>query len=135
MANPIVTLIGRVGADPEQIGTNGLRIRMATSDSKLNPQTNKWEDGPTSWWTVKAWKNVADNCKDVIKKGQEIIVVGSMYQETWTDKATGQERSGYEINAKSVAVTGYSLSKNLVGAATVNTSTDIWDTADMETPF
>ncbi len=135
MANPVITLIGRVGADPEQIGSNGLRLRVATSDSKMNPQTNKWEDGPTSWWTVKAWKNVADNSKDVIRKGQEIIVVGTMYEDTWVDKSTGQPRSGYEINAKSIAVTGYSLSKNLVGSnPAASGRNDIWD-MDGDVPF
>jgi len=136
MANPTVTLIGRVGSDPEQIGSNGLRMRIATSDSRMNPQTNKWEDGPTSWWTVKAWKNVADNSKDVIRKGQEVIVVGTMYEETWTDKATGQQRNGYEINAKSIAVTGYTLSKNLVGSNTVSSNNDVWGNfEDVEAPF
>lgn len=136
MANPVITLIGRVGSDPEQVGSNGLRLRVATSDSKINTQTNKWEDGPTSWWTVKAWKNVADNSKDVIRKGQEIIVVGTMSEETWIDKSTGQPRSSYEINAKSIAVTGYSLTKSLSGVNSGPTSRDdVWDTSSVEAPF
>ena len=129
MSNPIVTVVGRVGNDPEAVGSNGVRFRVATSDSKFNSETNKWEDGPTSWWTIKAWRNVADNAKSVIKKGQEVIIVGAMYEDRWTDKA-GVERNGYEINAKHISVTSYSLAKNLVGAGT----NDGWDMSQ-EVPF
>ena len=136
MSNPVITLTGRIGTDPESIGSTGLRFRVATSDNKLNPVTNKWEDGPTSWWTVKAWKNVAEQGKNVLRKGQEVTIVGSMAEERWTDKTTGQERTSYEINARSVAVTTYSLNKDLAGASvTSRAKDDLWDISDAETPF
>ena len=136
MSNPAITLTGRIGTEPESIGSSGLRFRIATSDSKLNPATNNWEDGPTSWWTVKAWKNVADQGKNVLRKGQEVTVVGTISEERWTDKVTNQERSSYEINARSIAVTTYTLNKDLAGASIVSkTKDDIWDFNDEEVPF
>lgn len=111
MANPTITIVGRVGSDPEPVGSNGLRFRVATNDRVKNDTTGAWEDKNTSWWTVKAWRTLADQSKSVLKKGMEVTVVGKIYEETWTDK-DGIKRSSYEINADSISVTTYSLSKD-----------------------
>ena len=34
MANPTITLVGRLGQDPAPIGDNGLRLRLVTNDRK-----------------------------------------------------------------------------------------------------
>ncbi len=111
MSNPTVTVVGRIGQDPEAVGSNGLRLRVATNDRVKNDSTGEWEDKNTSWWTVKAWKRLAEQSKDVLKKGQEVIIVGKVYEENWTDKE-GTKRTSYEINAESIAVTTFSLSKS-----------------------
>jgi single-strand DNA-binding protein len=111
MSNPTVTIVGRIGQDPEAVGSNGLRLRVATNDRVKNDSTGEWEDKNTSWWTVKAWKRLAEQSKDVLKKGQEVIIVGKVHEENWTDKE-GTKRTSYEINAESIAVTTFSLSKN-----------------------
>ena len=110
MSNPTVTIVGRIGQDPEAIGSNGLRLRVATNDRVKNDSTGEWEDKNTSWWTVKAWKRLAEQSMDVLKKGQEVIIVGKVYEENWTDRE-GTKRTSYEINAESIAVTTFSLSK------------------------
>jgi single-strand DNA-binding protein len=109
--NPVITIVGRIGQDPEAIGSNGLRLRVATNDRVKNDVTGEWEDKNTSWWTVKAWKRLAEQSKDVLKKGQEVIIVGKVYEENWTDKE-GTKRTSYEINAESIAVTTFSLAKS-----------------------
>ena len=111
MSNPIITIVGRVGSEPEVIGSNGLRFRVATNDRVKNDVTGEWEDKNTSWWTVKAWRTLAEQSKSVIKKGMEVIIVGKIYEENWTDKE-GVKRSSYEINADSISVTAYTLSKD-----------------------
>jgi len=111
MSNPTVTVVGRIGQDPEAVGSNGLRLRVATNDRVKNDATGEWEDKNTSWWTVKAWRRLAEQSKHVLKKGQEVIIVGKVYEENWTDK-DGTKRTSYEINADSIAVTTFSLSKS-----------------------
>lgn len=111
MANPIITIVGRVGSDPESVGSNGLRFRVATNDRVKNDTTGAWEDKNTSWWTVKAWRTLADQSKSVIRKGMEVTIVGKIYEDTWTDK-DGIKKSSYEINADSISVTTYTLSKD-----------------------
>lgn len=110
MPNPNITLIGRMGQDPSPIGDNGIRLRMVTNDRRKNEETGKYEDSATSWWTVKAWGNLATQTKNNIKKGQEIIVVGTIYEDRWTDK-NGNEKSSYEVRADSIGLTTYSISK------------------------
>jgi single-strand DNA-binding protein len=111
MANPTITIVGRVGSDPESVGSNGLRFRVATNDRVKNDVTGAWEDKNTSWWTVKAWRTLADQSKSVIRKGMEVTIVGKIYEDTWTDK-DGIKKSSYEINADSISVTTYTLSKD-----------------------
>jgi single-strand DNA-binding protein len=113
MSNPTVTIVGRIGQDPEAVGSNGLRLRVATNDRVKNDSTGEWEDKNTSWWTVKAWKRLAEQSMDVLKKGQEVIIIGKVYEENWTDKE-GTKRTSYEINAESIAVTTFSLTKKTV---------------------
>jgi single-strand DNA-binding protein len=111
MANPFITLTGRIGQEPESVGSNGVRLRVATSDRVKNDQSGQWEDKNTSWWTVKAWKSLAEQSKVTLKKGMEVTITGKIYEETWTDKE-GQKRTSVEINADTIAVTTFTLSKD-----------------------
>jgi single-strand DNA-binding protein len=113
MANPTITLVGRLGQDPVSIGDTGLRLRLVTNDRVKNEETGKYEDSATSWWTVKVWGRLAEQTRNSIKKGQELTVVGKIYEENWTDK-TGTNRSSYEVRADSIAVTTYSINKERV---------------------
>jgi single-strand DNA-binding protein len=112
MANPTIVLTGRVGKEPESVGSNGLRFRIATSDRVKNEQTGEWEDKNTSWWTVKAWRGLADQSKNTVKKGMEVTVIGKIYEENWVDR-DGEKRTSVEINADAISVTTFTLSKDL----------------------
>jgi single-strand DNA-binding protein len=112
MANPTITIVGRVGQDPVKLNGGGIRLRIVSNDRTKNDLTGNWEDKDTSWWTVKAWKTLAEQSHSTLKKGQEVVVMGKIYEETWTDKE-GNSRTTYEVNAETIAVTTYSLSKNM----------------------
>lgn len=136
MSNPVITLTGRIGTDPEMIsysGGVGMRFRMATSERRKNDATGQWEDKDTSWWTIKAWKSLAEQSKDVLKKGMEVTIVGKIKEETYVDKQ-GNQKSSYDVNADSIAVTSFSLSRNLVGAGAKKPEDDIWN-VDGDAPF
>ena len=111
MANPTITIVGRVGSDPKIVGSNGIGFRVATNDRVKNDTTGAWEDKNTSWWTVKAWRTLAEQSKSVIRKGMEVTVVGKIYEDAWTDKE-GVKKTSYEINADSISVTTYTLYKD-----------------------
>ena len=71
MANPTITIVGRVGQDPVKLNGGGVRLRIVSNDRVKNDATGSWDDKDTSWWTVKAWKNLAEQAVATLKKGQE----------------------------------------------------------------
>ena len=119
--NPKITLVGRLGKDPEAIGQSGARFTVATKDRIKNNDTGQWEDRDTSWWTVKAWKKLAEQSKMQLKKGQEVMIYGSMKEENWTD-AAGNKKTSYELVADSIGITTFSLSKNSMATSTAQSS-------------
>lgn len=109
LMNPKITLVGRVGTTPEKMGTSGIRFRVVTADRVKN-ENGEWEEKNTSWWTVKAWKGLAQQSQN-LAKGQEIVVLGTIAQDDWTD-SSGNTRSSYDITADSIAITTFSLTKD-----------------------
>jgi len=109
MANPSITIIGRLGMDPVAMG-NGIRLRVVTNDRVKNEKTGEWEDRDTSWWTVKVWNKLAEQSKEVLKKGQEVVITGKIFEENWVD-SNNIERTTYEVRAESIAITPYSVNK------------------------
>ncbi len=128
--NPKITIVGRLGKDPEAIGQSGARFTVATKDRVKNESTGQWEDRDTSWWTIKAWKTLGQQAIATLKKGQEVIIVGTIYQESWKD-ANGNARTSYEVNAESIAVTTYSMAKDMPSQANAtDPSNDPWATVN-----
>lgn len=128
--NPKITIIGRLGKDPETIGQSGARFTVATNDRVKNDKTGQWEDKNTSWWTIKAWKTLAQQAMSSLKKGQEVVIVGTIYQENWKD-ASGNARTSYEINAESIALTVHTLSKDTTQTEQSVPAEDPWKTSNV----
>jgi single-strand DNA-binding protein len=140
MANPTITIVGRVGQDPVKLNGGGVRLRIVSNDRVKNDSTGSWDDKDTSWWTVKAWKNLAEQAVTTLKKGQEVVIVGKIYEETWKDKE-GNSRTSYDVNADTIAVTTWSLSKNESSGFKQSLKSDSWsaptkwDITEAEVPF
>jgi single-strand DNA-binding protein len=114
MSNPNLTIIGRIGTDPEFKTYNGtpvVKFRVITSDRRKNDQ-GQWEDVNTSGWNVSAWNNVADSAKGTLKKGQEVIIMGNMKEDTWKD-AEGNTRRSVDIKASNIGISTYSVKKGI----------------------
>ena len=140
MGNPTITIVGRVGQDPVKLNGGGVRLRIVSNDRVKNDATGSWDDKDTSWWTVKAWKSLAEQSIAILKKGQEVVIVGKIYEETWKDKE-GNSRTSYDVNADTIAVTTWSLSKNELGSFKQSLKSDSWsaptkwDITEIEVPF
>lgn len=104
------TLVGRLGTDPERIGSTGARFRLSSSDRVKNEQ-GQWEDKDQTWTTVKVWGKNSDYVLSTLKKGQEVIVIGTMAEDTWTDKE-GNKRSTFELKADHIGPTVFTLAKS-----------------------
>jgi single-strand DNA-binding protein len=99
--------IGRLGADPEirylQTGQSVCNARLL-----VNKPGQKRDDGQQPYgFKLTVWGEKAQGFADAAGKGDLIDVCGRCKPETWTDRNTGEQRSGvvmtvdaYEVLAK-----------------------------------
>jgi len=98
-----VTIIGRLVRDPEirytSSGTPVTKFSIANNNTFV--QNNERKDD-VSYFDINVWGNQAVNCEKYLKKGSQVAIIGSLRQNRWNDKTTGQTRSKVEITANSV---------------------------------
>ena len=96
--NNRITIIGRLGQDPEMRrfdgGSVAARLSVATSEKYTNKQGQKVED--TQWHTCTAWGRLAEIIEQYSYKGQQVALSGRMTYRKWTDKS-GNKRYSPEI--------------------------------------
>jgi single-strand DNA-binding protein len=98
-----VTFAGNLCADPELRDTKrGLvtEVRVAVNRN-LQTGDDEWRQ-ETSFYTVVAWRGLAERIAECLRKGDRVVVVGRMRQETWTTE-TGQPHSRYVVTAEEMA--------------------------------
>lgn len=98
-----VTFAGNLCADPELRETKRgsvTEVRVAVNRN-LQTGTDEWRQ-ETSFYTVVAWRGLAERITQCLRKGDRVVVVGRMRQETWTTE-TGQPHSRYVVTAEEVA--------------------------------
>jgi len=99
-----ITTKGNIGSDPEIKFAGDLAIAsfsLAHTPRKKNKSSNMWEDGETMWYRVTFFGSKAEGIVDSYTKGDSVILVGTLSQSTYTNKAgavvTGLEITGNEI--------------------------------------
>lgn len=99
-------LIGNI-TDPElrytSSGVAVISFSVAVNKRTLNSETKKWEDGEPTWVRVQAWRDLAENCAETLKKGTRVICSGTLENRAWEDKQ-GETRYTLEMNADAVGV-------------------------------
>jgi single-strand DNA-binding protein len=100
-----VELIGRLGADPEirQLsgGTSVCKFNLATNRPGPN-DSNGQRTSETDWMQIEAWEKLAETCGAYLSKGRRVLVMGSLRNESWTDRESGQPRSRTIVRAEEV---------------------------------
>jgi single-strand DNA-binding protein len=92
--------IGRLGFEPEmKYFESGLSVCNARL--LINQPGSKRDDGkqPDSFKLV-LWNERAQAFADACAKGDLVEVSGQVKSETWTDKATGEERSAWTVQVE-----------------------------------
>ena len=104
-----VTLIGNLTRDPEVGQTPGgatvCRLRLAVNETFRDRRTGE-ERTIATFLDVVAWGPVAENCGRFLGKGRQVLVVGRLYTEEWTDRETGKKRSAVKVRADRVGFLG-----------------------------
>jgi len=73
-------------------------FRVATTPRRYHRQTETWVDGTTQWYAVTAWRALADNCRQSLRRGDPVVVQGRLTVSTWTGR-DGEQQSSLEIEA------------------------------------
>ena len=107
-----ITLTGGLPRDAElRFVPNGSAVcefTIAQSDSRLNQQTNQWEDSRNLYLDVTIWDETASDRRpnpvqwahlaSTLSKGSQVAVVGKLHTKKWQDKE-GNNRSKIEFLA------------------------------------
>jgi len=101
-----ISLRGFVTAEPKfwqssPTQTPLAEIRMGHTPRRLNRATGEWEDGETSYYTIKCWRRLAVNVKGCLRKGDMILVRGKVVMRTWVDD---QQRNRVQMQVEADAV-------------------------------
>lgn len=80
-----VTVVGRVGQDPElryfESGNS-----LATFSVAVNRPTKNKE---TDWFDIKLWGRQAEIAGEYVRKGSLVGIIGQLDFDSWNDKVTG----------------------------------------------
>lgn len=110
MNETTVTLAGWVGGEVtlREVGESTMaRFRVACTPRRWSRRTEEWFDADTQWFTVTAWRQLADNLARSIGTGDPIVVHGRLNAQTWTNSA-GIEVTSFDVDAMFV---GHDLAK------------------------
>jgi single-strand DNA-binding protein len=90
MSLNVVNLVGRVGGDPDvkyfESGSVKCSLTLAVNRRSRN---NEQPD----WFNLELWGKTAEVAANYVRKGSLIGVQGALKIETWSDRATGANRS------------------------------------------
>lgn len=101
-----VTLLGNI-AEPEfRVGASGagvLKLRLATTESWFNKETNSREER-SEWHSVTVFGKRGEALAKILVKGDRILITGAIRSSTY-DK-DGEKRYRFEIVANDVILNG-----------------------------
>jgi single-strand DNA-binding protein len=139
-----VTLIGRLGRDPEMRSTNDgkeiANFNLATTESWKDKFTNEKKE-KTEWHKVVCFnEGLVRVIKEYVKKGTRLYLEGQLQTRKWTDK-DNQEKYTTEVVLQGYNTSLILLSSNSNTASVEqgnhqsSTSTADYDDLDDEIPF
>lgn len=83
-----VMIIGNVGRDPQlrytPEGTPVVNFSVAVDRQWTTPDGERRE--ATEWFNVVAWRELAEICNQLLNKGQQVFVEGSLQTRSWEDQ-------------------------------------------------
>lgn len=100
-----VHLTGRVGNDPEPRYFDDGKVVVSlslASRRKLHWEERQaldvqWGEEETDWYTLEVWSGLAEFVSKFVDKGARIGVVGSLQEDEFPDKETGEKSSRVKV--------------------------------------
>ncbi|NEN78790.1 single-stranded DNA-binding protein [Nocardioides zeae] len=110
MSTTHITVQGWVGTEVESSITSSGRtvatFRLGSTPSRQD-RDGTWQPGETAWWTVRVWRQVAEQVGASLHKGEPVVVTGRLVLERW-DRADGSIGERHIIEATAL---GHDLTK------------------------
>lgn len=82
-----ISVTGLIATEPRSITTSeGLSIcsfRLASPQRHFSKTENQWVDGETNWYTVSAFRQLAENAAQSLRKGERVVVRGRLRLRQW----------------------------------------------------
>ena len=123
-----ITVIGTVATDPRHVTTEEqlevTTFRLASAQRRYDGKQQKWVDSGTNWYTIVAFRQLASNAAQSVRKGDRVIAHGRPRVRDWAT----EDRSGTTVE---VEVDG--LGHDLLWGRTVYTKTAVSRAASSET--
>ena len=84
----IISVAGVIATDPRHVVTSeGLRItsfRLASQQRRYDRAQARWIDAETNWFSVTAFRQLAENSQASLAKGDRVLVRGRLRIRDWT---------------------------------------------------
>ncbi|MFJ5829932.1 single-stranded DNA-binding protein [Streptomyces sp. NPDC093089] len=109
MNDTTVTLVGNVATAVEYRDTAAggvARFRFAVTARRWDREQGTWSDGPTSFYTVSAWRSLGANLAASVSVGEPLVVHGRL--KVREDERDGQRKTFVDVAALAV---GHDLSR------------------------
>jgi len=103
MSDTSVTIAGNATRDPE-IRYTAAGVPVASFGVAVGTRKKEgdgWVDGPTHFFDVTCWRQLAENVAESVEKGTRVVVTGRLEYQSW-ETDDGQKRSKVQIVADEV---------------------------------
>ena len=104
LTDPVIPLVGHVGADVtlRQAGDSAVaNVRVACTPRRYRRATDEWVDGETQWYTVNAWRQLAEHCARSLRRGDPVVVHGRLQTRSYVNRE-GHDVLTHEVEALTV---------------------------------
>lgn len=102
MSDTYVTFHGWVGNDINHRVANGVSVaNFRVGSTPRIKRKGEWMDGDTTWYSVTAWRSLADNIQESVKKSDAVIVHGRLRSDVWR-REDGQYSNTLVVDASFV---------------------------------
>lgn len=102
--NETITITGNVATDPELKQTAGgvsiATFRVASGQRRYDRQSGGWVDAATNWYTVSAFRSLADHAFHSLRKGDRVLLTGRLRVRDWDSGA--RKGTTVEIDAEAI---------------------------------
>ncbi|HXW47781.1 MAG TPA: single-stranded DNA-binding protein [Streptosporangiaceae bacterium] len=126
MANEAqVVVAGYIATEPTlgmtRSGVPTLQMRLAWTPRRLDRATGGWTDEASCFATLKAYRKVAANGAVCLRKGQPVIVTGTLRIRDYDGK-DGSRRTAIDITANSI---GHDLARGVAQFSKLRPETEL----------